>query len=575
MLKYFILSQDKFTLILELLMPLFVVIMLMFRNYSKTDGKRQVILRLLCFIPFVVCLIHMGLRYFAGAWMLTWNFYGMLYIAAIVIAWWQFFIKGKVIYRITSAVTIVLVTALCLYNTVMPALSNPVVGNFSKDGYVASFIEITEEMERNYCLNEWKKIDYELLRDTLLPEVEKAEIEQDEAGYLVALCKYTYYFHDSHVYARAFQIENLEAVTDDVKDRLAGNDYGFSMITYTSGETVAVLVDRNSEAYAFGIHDGTRIVSWDGISVDEAKEGVECIYYGSEMHALQENEDKLKAAFLAGKGGNEVTVEFIDENGDIQEIRLQKQGSYSDRLDDFLRRFYYFELDKDNFTAEMVSDTHGYLRIESEQYNTLQDVKAIFSDEYPEVISMLNEKLTTLKEQGMQTLIIDTRNNYGGYNVISAAVAAMFTDIGGFNYSFGDCEDGKYIFTDKHYYTGDGNWKELNVIVLTNAACMSAGDQLVYLLSKCPNVIVIGTTCSSGVNQNNGGVCVATNSQFIVAYPFALTLNEEGEPHIDADMTRENRVPIDAYIPIDDRYIEIVFGEKYEDYELKYVIEQY
>ena len=223
----------------------------------------------------------------------------------------------------------------------------------------------------------------------------------------------------------------------------------------------------------------------------------------------------------------------------------------------------------------MISDTHGYLRINSEHYNTISDVKAIFSDNYPEITSMLNEKLIALKAQGMETLIIDTRNNYGGYNVISAAVASLFTDVGGFNYSFGDYENGKYILTDKHYYTADGRWKDINVIVLTNASCMSAGDQLVKLLSQCPNVTVIGTTCSSGVNQNNGGICLTTNSQFVVAYPFALTLNEEGIPNIDADEERINSVPIDAYIPIDDAYIKGVFDAEIKDYELEYVMEQY
>ena len=47
----------------------------------------------------------------------------MLYIAALVAALWQFFGKGKVIYRLTSAITVLLEMVLCLYNTVMPALS--------------------------------------------------------------------------------------------------------------------------------------------------------------------------------------------------------------------------------------------------------------------------------------------------------------------------------------------------------------------------------------------------------------------------------------------------------------------
>lgn len=572
MLKYYILSQDKFTLALEIFMPIFVIVLVILRMYLNKHQRNIKIWRMLCLIPVGLCLVHLSLYYIKGAMSFTWSFYGMLYIAAIIIAIWQFFVNKKIGYRVMGAITFCSVSVLCLVNMILQALSNPVIGNYSREDYVESFLSITEEMEEHYCLNEWKEIDYEFLRNTILPEVQLAQQNQDEAGYLVALCKYAYYFHDSHVYVGLVNRENTQIV-EEAKNRLAGNDYGFSMITYSNGETVAILVEEESEAYDSGIRAGTRIISWNGLPIEDAKKEIECIYLGSNVHALLENEDKLKAAFLAGKGDDIVTVEFVDSSGNVQVAEIKKMGGYAERLDEFLSRFYCYELDKENFEAEMISDTHGYLRIEGEQYNTISDIKAIFSDDYPEVNEMLHEKLTDLESQGMETLIIDTRNNYGGYNVISAEVASLFTDVGGFNYSFGEYENGEYVLTDKHYYEADGRWKDLEVIVLTNASCMSAGDQLVNLLSECPNVTVIGTTCSSGVNQNNGGICFATNSQFVVAYPFALTLNEEGVPNIDANQDRLNRVLIDEYIPIDDAYVHTVFGDDVIDYEIQYILE--
>lgn len=575
MLKYYLLAQDRVTLILNIVMPLFAAAMIVFHMYLTKRQKKNKVWRGLCFLPALLCLIHYSLYYFKGSLKLTLSLYGWMYLAAILIAIWQFFGKNKKIYRIAAAVTICAVTVLCFLNILLPTLSNPVVGNYSKENYVESFLGLTDEMKRHYCLNEWKEIDYDSIKEQILPEVEKAQQEKDAAGYLAALCKYTYYFHDSHVYAGIMKQEELPIVAE-VKDRLAGNDYGFSMIACTDGGTAAVLVEDGSDAYAAGVRNGTKIISWDGVPVEEARENVECIYYyGNPAPALLENENKLKAAFLAGKGGDTVEVEFLDSDGKIKKAEIKKSGSYAARLDDFLNRFYYNSLDKDNFETEMVSDSHGYLRVKSEQYDTLCDIKAVFRDDYPEIQRLLEEKLAELKEQGMETLIIDARNNYGGYNVISAEIAALFTDTGGFNYSFGEYKNGEYILTDPHYYTAKGTWKDLPVVVLTNASCMSAGDQLIHLLAQCPNVTVVGTTCSSGVNQNNGGICLTTDSEFVVAYPFALTLNEEGVPNIDADKSRLNRVLIDEYIPIDDDYIQAVFGEESRDYELEYVLENY
>lgn len=133
--------------------------------------------------------------------------------------------RKQIIYRVTSCVTLCAVPVLCLANIVVPALSNPVVGNYSKENYVDSFLDITEEMEEHYCLNEWKEMDYASLKERLLPEVEKAQQENNAVGYLAALCKYTYYFHDSHVYVNVMNQADSDVV-EEAKSRMAGNDYG-------------------------------------------------------------------------------------------------------------------------------------------------------------------------------------------------------------------------------------------------------------------------------------------------------------------------------------------------------------
>ena len=75
---------------------------------------------------------------------------------------------------------------------------------------------------------------------------------------------------------------------------------------------------------------------------------------------------------------------------------------------------------------------------------------------------------------------------------------------------------------------------------------------------------LMGITASSGVNQNNGGYIYLTD-HICVYYRVFLSLSEDGEPFIDTDHTRENKIPLDVVIPKG----KIVFVR---DVELEYAV---
>ena len=87
-----------------------------------------------------------------------------------------------------------------------------------------------------------------------------------------------------------------------------------SMCTLDNGNTIAVLVEQSGEAYKAGIRNGTVITGWNGRDIKEAAAEVECIYPDLAF-AVKENEDFFRPLFLAGKGGETVSVEFVDEDG--------------------------------------------------------------------------------------------------------------------------------------------------------------------------------------------------------------------------------------------------------------------
>lgn len=591
--KYFVFSQDSYTLALELIVPIFMIGMIIYHGHLKKKEKDMKIWKILCLVPVLLGIVHFVIYHFKNSLDMTLEYYFAVYIVTICFLVWLLTADKKIAFRIFTPILFLGIMIAGIYNIASLATADYVVSNHSHEGYVDSFKSTLKDLKNNYCLNEWKQIDYEEIETMLMPEVVKAEEENDPVAYYMALCELTYYFHDSHVGA-GYVGEDSE-IEYSARARLAGNDYGFSMITLTSGETVALFVDEKSEAYKAGIHTNTVITAWDGVDIEEAKKGIKCIYPIIGPMPIKENEDKLRAAFLAGKGDEQIDVTFLNEDGEPETVTLSAIGTYDGRLEGFLISFFCdsayntYKAGRDNFYTDMLTSDCGYMVVTDETFDDMLDIKAIFSGVYPEVTQTVDDKLEELKSQGMQKLIIDTRGNGGGLDAMAAAVATLFTDEIFFNYSLGSCENGTYIPGKGQYITGNGKWKNLEVVVLTNAVCMIAGDQLVNLLGKCENVTLMGSTCSSGVNQNNGGLCITTDSLFKVYYPAVLTLGEDGKPLIDSDVKRENRIPLDVYIPITEEYVEKVFSvhtmdryytlgadknpDTFIDFELQYAID--
>jgi hypothetical protein len=212
----------------------------------------------------------------------------------------------------------------------------------------------------------------------------------------------------------------------------------------------------------------------------------------------------------------------------------------------------------------MITDDCGYIVFNKEFYNTVGDVIADFKGEYPEIKELVNSKLQEMKSQGMKRLIIDARNNSGGYPLISCELVSLFTD-----HEIDMDMEGNNI----RKVRVDGRWKDLDVIVLTNMNCASSGDGLIYAFLQCPNVTVMGMTTSMGIFQSVGGMCVTTNSEFMLNYPVFPSNDANGIPMIDTKPDRITRVPIDVMIPVTAKACETIFDDDYNtDYEIDYAI---
>ena len=511
----------------------------------KKSGKQRVAV-FLCVLPVIAALVHLAVY---GITVIShFVFFYVLALMPLINL-----LPGKkklpvVLKSVLSSLAAVILCAVCIFN-----LTGENVHNFSRMSYTQSFKKMLQTLEKEYCLNSWKKIDYDKLLKDYLPRVEEAEKNKDETAYAEVVAEVAYRFFDSHVY---IQLRD-EDIYNNVAVHFSGNDYGISMMRLDDGKVIAVLVENGEDSIydepqditKLGIHNGTQIVAWDGIEINEAVAGVECVNHYMQF-PVKSNEDFFRPAFLAGRGGETVDVTFIDDNGSEKHAQLKKLGDYSDRLSGVFIQFLYTMNHVPNFTSYMYDDKCGYMCIRKEYYSDFYDnLTIVRKGYYPELTEFYAKKIEELKAQGMEYLVIDIRNNGGGYNNVAGALASLFTDEKKYMFGLGYENEKGYHVTEDQYIFPDGRYKDLPVVVLVNAQCVSAGDGMAKFLGECDNVTLMGLTSSGGVNQNNGGRIYLTKN-LSICYPDFLTLSSEGVPLIDTDQTRENRIPLEVKIPM-------------------------
>ena len=514
-------------------------------------GGKKLIMAVLCLLPLIAALIHLAIYGLQAFWIF---FY--LYIEALIPLINLLPGRKKLPVAIKSVLSSILALVVCVL-FLFDLLGSPIVHNYTRMSYTQSFKKMLATMEKEYCLSSWKKIDYDGLLKEYLPRVEEAEKNNDESAYAAVVTEVTYRFYDYHVYAALG-----DDIYDSVMNSLTGNDYGLSMMKLDDGTVVAIFVeDGNGMLYdephditKLGIHNGTQIVAWDGKEINEAIDETECINSIIQF-SVKSNEDFFRPAFLAGKGGETVDVTFIDDNGSEKHAQLNRIGDYSGRLSGVLIKFLHLHDYTPNFTTKMLDDKCGYLLVRSEYYSTFYDnLSVIRSGYYPELVEFYAGKIEELKAQGMEYLVIDIRNNGGGYDNVAGALASLFTDEKKYMCGFGYEDETGYHTTENNYIFPDGRYKDLPVVVLVNLTCGSAGDGMAKFLGECDNVTLMGITASAGVNQNNGGIMYLTKN-ISVYYPIALTLSSENVPLIDTDQTREGRIPLEAKIPMTKEFV--------------------
>ena len=272
-----------------------------------------------------------------------------------------------------------------------------------------------------------------------------------------------------------------------------------------------------------------------------------------------------------------VDITFIDDNGNEKTVTAPNLGMYAARMFDTMGKID----DGVNITnlewQEVNEDTY-MIRISSMAY----DRESYSGSDFKMVSDEVREKVEALKEAGVKNIIFDLRSNSGGNPYFVEAVAQIFAPKGEHityynavinekTASYDRNADGKYEMGVPSAYEGEDLWHDGKVILLVNAKCVSAGDDMTYIMGSLPNVKVMGFTRSNSSCQAVTGVGLEEGEISFSAVP---TLFPDGEIAIDTYSDHVGRTPFDEKIPFDQEAIDAIF-DKGEDYLLDYVAKSF
>lgn len=244
----------------------------------------------------------------------------------------------------------------------------------------------------------------------------------------------------------------------------------------------------------------------------------------------------------------QVSGEFIDDvasrmkgpEGTQVKLKILKKST-GEKVELTLTRAM---IKRETVTSKMIEDKMGYIQISQFGVNT-----------YDEFVTQFNR----LADDGMNALIIDLRNNPGGYIEMAVKIADCFLDEGEIVYTLDK-------YGQKRDYMATEGATDVPMAILTNNGSASASEVFVGAMKDYGLAKSVGEkTFGKGVTQipyafYDGSILKITDSRYYT--PKGVCIDKTGiEPDIEVKMS-------------DDKYSRLLELTPDEDIQLKTAIEE-
>lgn len=220
------------------------------------------------------------------------------------------------------------------------------------------------------------------------------------------------------------------------------------------------------------------------------------------------------SSLLMGEEGTEVVVTVIKAIG---------EGVYEEKPREI--KIVRAEIKQDVVTAKIIKDNIGYIKVTKFGLET-----------YNSFISEFN----SLNEKGMEKLILDLRDNPGGYFNTATLIAEIFLEEDDLIIS---TKDSKGHITE---FRASADGVDTEIVILCNENTASASEVLIAALRDNGKAKVVGTkTYGKGVTQSmvpyyDGSMFKITDTRYYT--PDGISIDKEGiKPDIIVENTKDGK----------------------------------
>jgi carboxyl-terminal processing protease len=338
------------------------------------------------------------------------------------------------------------------------------------------FDQVWRAINDNYYDRRYRGVDWRLQREIFRPQAEAAH---DSAELYRVLRQMIGKLGDAHT-----RVYTPEEGFD--RDRPAGATVGVA-VRRIEGKPVVTWVDPDSEAARRGIRPGFTVSQVDGLPVEEALERIrdELIESSTQTALETQTYDRL----FHGPRDTPVVVTFMDSEEKLHRVTL-------------IRRFVEFQR---RVVSRKPLHNIGYIEITGFGPEIEKDFEAAMRD-----------------AQGTRGLILDLRNNGGGFVATVAQIASYFLPEGD---SLGEFISRQGRAASRYTQRSEINYRE-PLIVLVSARSASGSEIFAATMQEQKRAIIIGaspTTCGCllGVSRTlklpDGGKLNVSDSDYRTA----------------------------------------------------------
>ncbi|MBE1445825.1 S41 family peptidase [Paenibacillus sp. OAS669] len=402
---------------------------------------------------------------------------------------------------------------------------NP-TSHFGNMSYASAFVKMNERLSVEYPFGEWKKIDWNALRQKYEPIFQQADSNKDRALYVKTLKEYVCSIHDGHV-----TLYNEEDMKKEV-----GGSFGIGIIRLDDGSVFVRSVVSDSTAAQNEIKVGAEIVNWDRKNGKDALQDLGCTMTSTATEQGKINNQEL--FMTRGPVGKTIEVGF--KNWGEQETKTATLTAFDDQF----KSLRSSASDSEPITGKLLDNGYGYVKI-----------TAFPSDPIGKPEKPLEDLLKLYQKEQAKGLILDLRDNKGGEDDLVAIIAGYFVP-----------EKKLYEYTS--YYNRYMKKFEINrnetrmikpasnvftgkIAVLINSRTVSSGEGLPLVMKGMPNVKLIGFTGTNGsFGIVSSRITINMPEGYSANFPDGRSLNKDKQIQVDSNYTGQGGVAPDIRVPL-------------------------